>query len=249
MKKTLSIWSPRPDAEAKTAIAPDIFLYGLPAIEIVEKPLNQSAQQRLADAEVLIFVSQYAVKHSFSGMSPTVFEQTSHKILVAIGLRTAEALQQYNLTATIIAPPPFNSEALLQDETFLNLPFQRVAIICGVGGRMLLHTSLRQLGKQVQRIECYQRDKANLSAQVMVEFITEQAIGGIILSSNTVAEAVTKHVSMTEQQCFTLPVFVFSRRIAKRAKQLGFREIIVAEQADKESLYRSIINWWKGRLP
>lgn len=247
--KTFAVWSPRPDAAEKTPIAADICLYGLPALELVEKPWDVATRQALLDAEVLIFVSHHAVTCCLSRLSPAEINHLNDKVLVAIGLRTAEALSNAQLRTTLIAPPPFNSEALLRDKTFLALPYQYFAIVCGVGGRTLLHSALVQSGKCVQRIECYQRDKANLSAQVMVKFISEYAIGGIILSSNAVAEAVAAHLLMAEQQqCFALPVFVLSERIGERAKQLGFREVVVAKQADKNSLYQSMTNWWEGRL-
>lgn len=241
--KKLAIWSPRPDAKAIETISPTITLYGLPIIHITPKVIDAA---ELASAEALIFVSHHAVKHLCSQITT---ETLSTKTLIAIGERTAKALNEQGLTVQLTAPPPYNSEALLNCVDFQNLSANHFAIICGSRGRSALKTGLKKRKKIVTRIECYQRDKANLLPQHMIQFIDRRAIGGIILSSGEISEAVaTALIRANLRQAFELPAFTLSTRIALRAEQLGFRHIHTAAQANQHFLYQRIIHWWEGEL-
>ncbi len=248
MSKQLSLWSPRPDAQTLETIAPDIILHGLPVINIVNTLEQSSSAEINAIAstinqlDALIFVSHHAVQCAISVFSR---ELLTNKTLIAIGKRTEATLSTHRLSPTLTAPAPYNSEALIRDNAFQNLTFQRVGIICGKGGRTLLQKHLQQTRAFVTRIPCYQRDKIHLLPEVMVEFINNHAVGGILLTSKEITDAVTDNLSRAAQwQAFDLPVFALSERIATHANQLGFRQLIVASQANRHSLYQSIINWW-----
>lgn len=244
--KTLAIWSPRPDAKAIEAISPDISLYGLPVIAILPKKIETAQLDSLSAGDGVIFTSQHAVTHFFAQVS---VQAVSSKTLITIGTRTAEALQHRGLTPDLIASPPFNSEALLADGRFEQLSCQHFSIICGVGGRNQLQKTLRARKKQVNSIRCYQRDKINLSQQVMIEFITGHGIGGIILTSAEIADAVSERLKQQELIHFSdFPVFALSERIGEHARRLGFCNVMVAAQANQHFLYQCIINWWEGRL-
>lgn len=239
--KTLAIWSPRPDAQLIEPISPTISLYGLPVITIHEIAFDAAS---LRSADGVIFVSHYAVKHALSRLIPADF---SNKTVIAIGQRTARALAALGLSVDVTAPPPFTSEALLADADFQCLPCHHFVIICGRGGRQLIQQRLCESGKTVQQIACYQRDKTNLSPQVMVKFLDERAIGGMLLSSGEIAEAVAEQLTQVKRwQFFHLPAFAFSERIAQRAQLLGFTNVIVAAQASQHNLNQRIINWWEG---
>ncbi len=240
---TLSIWSPRPDAKSCEHIAPDIVLHGLPVIRITAVPF---AAEVLQDLQALIFVSHHAVVCALAQYPLSYFR---NKTVIAIGKRTAATLRDQYLPPALTAPPPYHSEALLADKAFQALPCQRIGIVSGLGGRTLLYNELTRRCELVAKIHCYRRDKIHLSAQVMIEFIDSCAIGGIILSSDAIAEAVANQLKRNKlQRCFALPVFVLSERIAMRAQRLGFSHCIVAEQANRHFLYQRIINWWEGAL-
>ncbi len=204
------------------------------------------AAEVLHDLQALIFVSHHAVVCALAQYPPSHFRD---KTLIAIGKRTAATLRDQHLPPALTAPPPYHSEALLADKAFQALPCQRIGIVAGEGGRTLLYNKLRQRCELVAKIRCYRRDKIHLSAQVMIEFIDSCAIGGVILSSNAIAEAVANQLEQNKlQQYFELPVFVLSARIAAHAQRLGFSHCIVAEQANRHFLYQRIINWWEGAL-
>lgn len=244
MKKPLAIWSPRPDADTVTTLTANINIYGLPLMTIHLKTLSELSLQQVTTTDTLLFTSRYAVIHSIAQLPPNAF---TDKTLIAIGQRTAETLTAAGLSTKLTAPPPFTSESLLADPQFQTYHYQQLAIICGVGGRKHLQTQLSTGTKPVHRIECYQRDKANVSPQVMVEFLCKHAIGGIIVSSCEIAEAVTSMLSkIGEQHNDHWTFFAFSKRIAAQLRKAGYTRIIVSDAANQHRLNQCIINWWEG---
>lgn len=244
MTKTLNIWSPRPDAEPLERLTPNLTVYGLPLISITPRRLTDQDIARLVTADRLIFTSRYAVLHSVSQLSQHAF---SGKILIAIGERTAQTLAECGLTADLTAPPPFTSESLLADPRFQAQSVQQSALVCGVGGRRHLQEQLGTEGKVIHRIECYQRDKANVSPQVMVEFMRKYAIGGVIVSSCEIADAITEQLTtLGTSYGDTWVFFAFSERIGKRLRQ-RYQQVFVAESANQHALNQLMINWWEGQ--
>lgn len=245
----LNIWSPRPDALPQEQIAPQVCLYGLPAIAIVPIALSEAQRQYIAQAEALLFVSAHAVQCLMDLWGADAVTVFSSKQLIAIGHRTESALQGKGLSVFLTAKPPFNSEALLADPRFQSLSATSVALICGVGGREILQKALQKKDKEIRRIACYRRDKCPLPAQVMVEFINKCAIGGILLTSCAVAEAVASALSACEREAYwQLPVFALSHRIAEHARGLGFSQVVSADSANRQALYAMIVDWQQQRM-
>lgn len=241
MSLKLSVWSPRPNAQAIDIVNSDIVLLGLPVIETTLISLTPCDKAFLEAADTLLFVSQQAVKHLSQQCSVNTI---AGKQLIAIGQGTAGALLKLGLAVTFTAKSPFNSEALLADIAFQRLLMQQIAIVCGRGGRQLLTQQLTKQGKKVERITCYRRDKCHLSAQVMVKFIENHAINAIILTSCDVVDAVSTSLQRSGLLSFLqVPVFALSQRIAWHAEAVGFTQVIVAHQASRESLYQSITTW------
>lgn len=242
--KKLAIWSPRPDAQKHFQLSEAICIYGLPAIQIA--PLKLTGSQRLAvvEADTYLFTSYNAVDQLFLQIP---FSQLKDRQLIAIGIRTAKALESYGLSVTLIADPPFTSESLLAMPAFSHLSMQNVVLCCGRGGRPLLQQALSRKAEKFKRIECYRRNKAKLSTKVMIEFIKTHRIAGVIISSCEIADAVVANLAQTSSDYWHWPVFVFSQRIADYAKSLGFKEIIVAPQSDQQSVNQAILAWWEIR--
>lgn len=245
MMKTLTIWSPRPDAEVATKLNESITIYGLPLMTISQRVLSDVDKQAVEKAEVLIFTSRYAVKHAVAQLPRPYLQQCRR---VAIGRRTAAVLSANDLAPEVTAPPPFTSESLLDDTAFQALCDKRVALVCGAGGRKHLTRQLRQTGQSVKRIECYQRYKANVSPPVMLEFLNKYAIGGVIVSSCEIADAVASALALIDTQYTShLTFFAFSKRIRERLDRQALQPTLVAPSADQQRLNQYIINWWEGQ--
>lgn len=246
VEQSLSIWSPRPRVDREQRLSEAIAIYGLPAIDIVPIEISAAEKSEILNAEVLLFISRSAVESLLAQISASALSQHG---IVAIGEQTAASLVKQGLSVDVTAPTPFTSEALLQDKEFATLHFQRLALIAGERGRNVLERSLLAQGKSVARIACYRRDKGNLSPQVMIEFINQYKINGLIVSSCAVADAVMENVTkcLPQENYQRWVVFVFSQRIAEYMQAFGFKEIIVAETASQLSINEGILTWWESR--
>ncbi|MGY0398836.1 MAG: uroporphyrinogen-III synthase [Ostreibacterium sp.] len=238
---TLAIWSPRPEAETYFQLSPQVVIYGLPIMQITPLLLSDKEKQHIFLADVFIFISQQAAKNF---LKQTSAHYLKIKIIIAIGKKTANALGTYGLSPNIIAPSPFTSEALLSNKAFLNIPLKTFALIGGKGGRTLLQDELSNRGRKVYRIECYQRDKSDVTPKIMLEFIDNYNINAGLLSSCEMADMVADiFIPCARHDWWKLPMFVLSKRIATHTKQLGFTNTIVAKAACRETLHETILAW------
>ncbi len=244
--KQLSVWSPRPNAQAKVCLSPEVTLYGLPVMEIEPIDLSEKAIQSVLQADTLFFVSQHAVRCFFEKLPNQYRHSVKIKQVIAIGNKTAQALQACGVEVAFQAKSPFTSESLLQDKQFLQLDVSQVAMICASGGRTVLSDFWQAQGKKVTRIICYRRNKAKHSSQVMVKFLDKYSIRAISISSCEIADAVVMNLTTSGRSDFwQWSIFVFSQRIADYLIQLGFQRVIVAESANQQSLNQSILIWWE----
>lgn len=239
MKKSLAVWSPRPDAKGRVLLSDKVAIYGLPAITITARVLEQDDIAWVKNADTCLFVSHNAVSQLLSQLPTDSLRQQQH---IAIGKRTAAALHAHELTVSSVANPPFTSEALLATPEFQALTIRQLALCCGVGGRTVLQKTLTEQGITVKRIECYQRNKAKLTAQNMVEFTRERQINAVLLSSCGIADAVVESLSQACIAFQSWTVFAFSERIAEYAQSLGFSDVIVVPTTNQQLLNQAILD-------
>lgn len=244
MKKSLAIWSPRPDAQEVVRLSDDISIYPLPVMTVTTLPLNVGQQQAFHSADTCLFTSYNAVTALASSIN---VGEWSGKQVLAIGRRTAMALNNVGINVDLVANPPFTSESLLAMPAFQAMSINHVVLCCGRGGRRLLTSHLSQRAKKFERIECYQRNKTKLTAKVMVEFTAEHQINGVIISSCEIADAVIENLSRAQVNYQHWTAFVFSQRIAEHIKSQGFSEVIVAPQSEQQSLNQAVVAWWEIR--
>jgi len=198
----------------------------------------------LKRAQVVVFVSQAAVDHSVPWLSFCALQQ---KQIIAMGHATKARLSAAGLDDVMVVRAPYNSEALLADLRFQWLHRRRIIIISGETGRQLLPLVLRQRGHSVQVVPCYQRRRAHLSSQTVLEFIRQYQVNAILMTSCQIAEVVDEHLRRTELDGYRdWSVFVLSRRIRTYADKLGFTRITTASFASRSSLNQSIMTWWEA---
>lgn len=243
--RQLALWSPRPNAPLREVISPQVTLFGLPGISLVPLVITQQQRQWLEQADAFFFISQHAVKQILAQVPKQLF---ADKVIIAIGEKTAKTLKENSLSVDIVAPPPFTSEALLAHSAFIEVDYQTLAIICGVGGRTLLQQTLMRLGKEVFRIPCYRRDMCDLSAKIMLKFLSEYSIAGVVVTSCRLADAVLTGLNTADKDVFNWPMFALSQRIGDYLYSLGFTQVIVADAANQYALNQTIITWWDSKV-
>jgi uroporphyrinogen III methyltransferase/synthase len=164
----------------------------LPAPTVVIRPLTDysrvdSAIERLADFDWLVFTSANGVRHFLGRLEVRRdLRALGHLKLAAIGPATAEALAAFHLRADIV-PETFRSEGLLEA---LSGPTagRRVLLARADRGRALLREELERLA-QVEQIAVYSHaDAESLPAEVIAR-ISAGTVDWITLTSSAITES------------------------------------------------------------
>jgi uroporphyrinogen-III synthase len=152
----------------------------------------------------------------------------------AVGQQTAEILAGADITA-LTPMGRQNSEALLALPELQDLSDQRVIIFRGCGGREILGDTLMERGARVDCCELYRRvinpEQAMLARQQLAQSDCLVAHSGELLQA--LGEQVGEPGAET-------PVVVPSERVAEIARELGYKNIISAENALPESMFAAV---------
>lgn len=159
-----------------------------------------------------------------------------HGPVIAIGSATRQALRQRWPRLSIAdLPARADSEHLLAHpllQTDRTLP---VHIVKGTGGRTLLETTLRQQGRTVHVLPCYQRQVAPFCRPAWRRF-RHAACPVLLAMSVETVEVLMHHLSLMERRWLTTqPVATLSPRIAQTLQQRwhwSARHVHVAATAD-----------------
>jgi uroporphyrinogen-III synthase len=198
-----------------------------PAIEILEPADPAAARARLAridEFDLAVFVSPTAVRRALAlRAAPWPAELRA----AAVGEGTRRELEAAGIARVIAPRDGADSEALLALAELQRLDGQRVLIVRGAGGRELLAQSLAARGARVAYAECYRRARPSAAAP-------EGALDGACVNS---AEALENIVALLGgARLRALPVFVAHERIARRARELGLAQPVLAGPADAQML-------------
>ncbi len=122
-----------------------------PVIEIAPRsPQDIEADlARLADPDIVIFVSRNAVEHGLAW--------SGEGAIAAVGPATAAAIEAAARVVDISPAGGFDSESLLEEPALKDVSGKTIRIIRGNGGRELLATTLRERGAAVDYLEVYAR--------------------------------------------------------------------------------------------
>jgi len=206
--------------------------YHIPTLEIQPRAVNLS----LIEFDIAIFISTNAVKHYPFKLFP------SSARYFAIGRATGAALMERG----VIAQQPEqenNSEGLLD---LLELQFasgKKIAIFCGVGGRMLLQETLEKRGAHCQRYEVYQRYCAVDQAPRLQCLLKETALDYVICTSGENLLCLEQLAGSQIIQLHRIPMLVISQRIATMAIAQGFARVFAMNESfDNIGIVRQLVN-------
>jgi uroporphyrinogen-III synthase len=205
----------------------------LPTIEII--PTDRSILQRqlalLASYDVVIFVSPQAVYQS----APIILQYPQPAHMIAVGPGTAQALREYQLPA-FFPEKDWNSEGLLAMPLFQDLKNKNVAIIKGEGGRELLTTELQKRGARVEIMTAYQRTLPQVNVAPIIEMLRKNIINMVISTSNEGLLNLKVLLAAAWLNLCEVPVLVISPRMKMKAHELGFKKILLANNASHDAV-------------
>lgn len=207
-----------------------------PTIDIVaieRNPAIDKALSTLNKYDYILFISANAVTQA--NIHQPQWPNTSIHY-IAIGPKTAEAMNRIGVQADTISSKPFNSEQIIS-QLPPSLTGQRILIIKGQGGRDFLAKELKKKGMLVDTLDVYQRqlpiNTSTIVATSRIDYIT--------ITSNLALEHLTMLVpddieSLKKNSTFV----VFSQRIADYAQEIGCQHVVTSDVANSAGLVNAI---------
>ncbi len=210
----------------------------LPLLEIAPAPDQAALQafvQRVADYQLLIFISPNAVRYGMSAL-----HHIPHGVRVAaVGQGTAKALIKRHIKQVIVPSERFDSEGLLALPELQQVRGWRIAILRGDGGRELLGDTLASRGAQVEYVTCYQRSKPELDGQA---WLAAQPDAIAVTSSEALTHLWQELGETAATLARTATLFVAHPRIAEIAQAQGWQQVVITAAGD-DGMCEGLVAW------
>ena len=210
-----------------------------PGRELNTLPERLSA---LGEDDMVFALSQHAVTFAQAHLQQTHAYWPLQPRYFAIGRSTALALHTASGIEVRYPLDQEISEVLLQLPELQNIQGKRALILRGNGGRELLGETLVARGAQVEFCECYQRcGKLYDGAQEAMRWHT-RGVDTIVVTSGEMLQQLFTLIPLWYRENWFLRcrLLVVSERLANLARELGWQDIQVAENADNDALLRAL---------
>jgi uroporphyrinogen-III synthase len=212
-----------------------------PALEIGPARDPASALELLRQRwDLMVFISPNAVRYAVELLAG---DRLQSREIAAVGEATARALRDNGMPADLMPPHRYDSEGLLALPELQQMRNRRVLVVRGEGGRRLLGDSLQARGAKVRYAEVYRRFKPVADATALLQH-WQAAVNIVTVTS---AEVLDNLVAMLGEPGASLlrltPLMVISERMAARARELGFKQVLQAAGADDASVMRALCEW------
>lgn len=197
----------------------------------------------------VIFVSQNAVSETHKWLDQYWPQLPVGLEYFSVGEKTALAAQQQLGITSASSGVAMNSEALLTLPELEDVWGQRILICRGRGGLPKLGEVLHQRGAFVHYCELYHRSlppQADQQFQTEVHSNPETAFLVPVFSGETLAnfEHVVNSLSIDIKARITL--VVPGKRVQQQAENLGYQNILCAENAGAKAMYEKVIEYLSG---
>ena len=219
--------------------------WSFPLIEFTpgrELPALGDALARLGPDDLLFALSQHAVEFAHARLQQQGLLWPNSPRYFAIGRTTALALHtvsgqhiHYPLDREI-------SEVLLQLPELQTIAGKRALILRGNGGRELLGETLRERGADVTFVECYQRCAKHYDGAEEAMRWHARGINTLVVTSGEMLQQLWSLIPLWYRENWLLRcrLLVVSERLANQARELGWQDIRIADNADNDALLRAL---------
>ena len=210
-----------------------------PGRELAALPRQLAA---LGADDLLFALSQHAVEFAHARLLQESQRWPSDPAYFSIGRTTALALHtvsgkniRYPLDREI-------SEVLLQLPELQTIAGKRALILRGNGGRELLGETLRERGADVTFVECYQRCAKHYDGAEEAMRWHARGINTLVVTSGEMLQQLWSLIPLWYRENWLLRcrLLVVSERLANHARELGWQDIRIAENADNDALLRAL---------
>ena len=212
----------------QTRVMPIITIEAIPTAEQVPAP-------SVNDDALCIFISANAVRFGLPQMG-SALARDSDLTVIAVGNKTRDTLAAEGIQAQV--PVRADSEGLLAMPA-LSAPDSRdVVIVKGEGGRELLASELTGRGARVTEWACYRRCWPEVDVSGLIEISA-----GLIFQASS-GEMVSRLSELLagggQADLFQSSIIVPSDRVARLATEIGWGQVIRAEDASDDAFIRAL---------
>jgi uroporphyrinogen-III synthase len=211
-----------------------------PALKIGPGSESAAALELLQQAwDLVIFISPNAVRFAANLL---VGVELRWGQIAAVGEATAKALGSAGISPDLIPAGRYDTEGLLALPELQQMGQRQVLIVRGEGGRPLLGDTLQARGAKVGYAEIYRRLRPDADPALLLAHWSD-----VDIVTATSAELLDNLVAMIGEKGWPLlretPLLVISERMVKRAKALGFKQVLRAVGADDASMLAALCEW------
>lgn len=237
--------SPAGEELVSRLCARGLVAWCFPLIEFTPGRELAGLPDRLAalTANDLIFVlSQHAVAFASAHLQQHGTRWPAAPHYFAIGRTTALALHTVSSIDVRYPSDRETSEVLLQLPELQNIAGKRAMILRGNGGRELLGETLASRGADVTFCECYQRSEKFYNGAEEAMRWQSRGVTTIVITSGEMIQQLFALIPAWYRENWLLRcrLVVVSERLAHLARDLGWQDILVADNADNDALLRAL---------
>ncbi len=218
-----------------------VMLPGLEIVEIDNGKVDKSLD--LLEASHYIFVSRSAARIG----GKTLLSQ-SHSIsksrVYAIGEGTKRELLNLGFRSVSVPCTGQDSEALLELPDLKNISGDKLVVVRGNGGRLVLDEGLRRRGGIVKNFECYHRQVPTWDSKLM-GLVNDNLIGAWLATSGEIIKNIFEMKGLTAHNFLRdAPWFVTHPRLAVAAmEEYKIRKVFVSAPGD-DGLIKGLSCWF-----
>lgn len=222
-----------------------LVAWSFPLIEFTpgrELPLLPGQLARLGANDLAFVLSQHAVSFAHAHLEQAGLSFPKEPAWFAIGRTTALALHTVSGIDVRYPHDREISEVLLQLPELQDVQGKHALILRGNGGRELLAETLTERGANVEFCECYQRSaKFYDGAEEAMRWHT-RGVSTLVVTSGEMLQQLFSLIPPWYRENWLLRcrLVVVSERLANLARELGWQEIQVADNADNDALLRAL---------
>lgn len=209
-------------------------------------------KQKMMDLDLfhhIIFISTNAVSFGIDWIDQYWAQLPAGLFWYGIGKATNAALQEAGIPvdSPMSDGGAMNSEELVAHPNLQQLEHQKVLIVRGVGGRDYLESHLQKRGAEVHYAECYRRSNIEKPSGDLATTLDQHGINAVCVNSGeSIASLCNLAGDATISKINQLKLVVPGQRVADIAKNSGFNNITVAENASDSAMLAALLSTTVG---
>lgn len=219
--------------------------YSFPLIEFSPgRKLSQLPTKlaALATGDLVFVLAQHVVDYAAPLLRRSGIPWPDNLRWFAIGRTTALAFHTVSHIPIRYPQERETSEVLLQLPELQDVSGKRALILRGNGGRELLGETLEARGAEVSFCECYQRSAIIYAGTEEANRWHARGISTLVVTSGEILQQLYALTPdwYRENWLLRCQLLVVSERLANLAREMGWQNIRVAENADNDALLRAL---------